>query len=209
MDVTDKASILTGNEVDAANDGKLHILVNKCVLVLSFPWTRLTNQYPLPIPPIVHTHGRAADHTALGSSASTRRSCTTRARRSAFLGLLAAGSADVPAYTSSVFAYNTTKAAASHLSKMFATEFALKKVPVRVNAVAPGIHESEMTYDVITPEILDRAGKNIVPIPTRRPGTAQEIAESVIYLASPAGCYTNGQEIVVDGEYLAVNPSTA
>lgn len=35
------------------------------------------------------------------------------------------------------------------------------------------------------------------------------MAGTVIYLASPAGCYTNGQEIVIDGGYLAVNPSRA
>lgn len=35
-----------------------------------------------------------------------------------------------------------------------------------------------------------------------------EIAGTVVYLASRAGCYTNGHEVVVDGGYLAVNPST-
>lgn len=36
------------------------------------------------------------------------------------------------------FAYNTSKAAASHLTKMLSTELALKKIPVTVNAIAPG-----------------------------------------------------------------------
>ena len=39
--------------------------------------------------------------------------------------------------------------------------------------------------------------------------SAGEIAGTVIYLVSPAGCYTNGQEIAVDGGYLMVNPSTS
>lgn len=34
------------------------------------------------------------------------------------------------------------------------------------------------------------------------------MAGTAVYLASRAGCYTNGQEIVIDGGYLAVNPST-
>lgn len=33
------------------------------------------------------------------------------------------------------------------------------------------------------------------------------MAGTVIYLVSPAGGYTNGQEIIIDGGYLAVNPS--
>lgn len=68
------------------------------------------------------------------------------------------------------FAYNATKAAATHVTKMFATEFALKKIPVRVNAVAPGVYESEMTYPHIPPEEVDKVGKSIVPVPAHRAG---------------------------------------
>lgn len=68
------------------------------------------------------------------------------------------------------FAYNSAKAAASHLTKMMATEFALKKVPVRVCAVAPGVWESEMTFDSITDDLVDKVSKAVVPVPTRRSG---------------------------------------
>lgn len=53
---------------------------------------------------------------------------------------------------------------------MLATELALKKVPVRVCAIAPGVWESEMTYDAITPDLVDRVGKGLVPVPAKRPG---------------------------------------
>ena len=69
------------------------------------------------------------------------------------------------------FAYNTAKAAASALTKMMSTEFALKKIPVRVNAIAPGVYESEMTADVISPEEVDKTGKGLHPVPARRSGT--------------------------------------
>ena len=44
------------------------------------------------------------------------------------------------------FAYNATKAAATHITRMLATELARREIPVRVNALAPGVFESEMTH---------------------------------------------------------------
>lgn len=73
--------------------------------------------------------------------------------------------------TASQFAYNSTKAALSHLTKMMATEFALKKIPVRVNAVAPGVYESEMTHLEITPDLVDKVSFGIHSVPLQRPGT--------------------------------------
>jgi len=138
------------------------------------------------------------------------------------LGLLDKGSRDVEGFSSSVinvtsisgliklaqehFAYNSAKAAASHLTKLLATEFALKGVNVRVNAIAPGVYESEMTYDTIGADLVDKVGKGLIAVPSKRAGTGQEMAGTVVYLASRAGGYTNGQEIVIDGGYCAVNP---
>ena len=56
------------------------------------------------------------------------------------------------------FCYGSVKAAASHLTKLLSTEIALKNIPVRVNAIAPGAYESEMTMTKITPDDLDRFG---------------------------------------------------
>ena len=69
------------------------------------------------------------------------------------------------------FCYNSAKAAGSHLSKMLATEFALKNIDVRVNAIAPGIYASEMTFDEIKPEDVDKIGKGIHSVPAKRAGT--------------------------------------
>ncbi|KAI0037642.1 hypothetical protein FA95DRAFT_1506735, partial [Auriscalpium vulgare] len=100
--------------------------------------------------------------------------------------------------------YNGAKAAASHLTRMLATELALKGMPVRVNAVAPGVYASEMTADVIEgTEAVAKIAQSVMPVPAGRFGTSR--ARSV-YLSSLAGCYTNEQEIMVDEGYTAVNP---
>lgn len=71
----------------------------------------------------------------------------------------------------SQFGYNSAKAAASHLTKMLSTEFALKGIPVRVCAVAPGVYESEMTSDRIAAGSVDKVGLGVVSVPVQRPGT--------------------------------------
>jgi NAD(P)-dependent dehydrogenase (short-subunit alcohol dehydrogenase family) len=54
---------------------------------------------------------------------------------------------------------------------MFATELAMKKIPVRVNAIAPGVFESEMTKPHILPEEVDMVAKGTVAVPAKRAGT--------------------------------------
>jgi NAD(P)-dependent dehydrogenase (short-subunit alcohol dehydrogenase family) len=54
---------------------------------------------------------------------------------------------------------------------MLATEIALKKVPVRINAIAPGVYASEMTFDKFTKEQVDMIGKGVMPVPMERDGS--------------------------------------
>ncbi len=55
---------------------------------------------------------------------------------------------------------------------MLATELALKGIPVRVNSIAPGVYESEMTFDTITgPEEMARVAQSLFPVPAGRPGS--------------------------------------
>lgn len=54
---------------------------------------------------------------------------------------------------------------------MLATELALKGIPVRVNAIAPGVYESEMTLARIPDgQLVDQVGNGIQPIPAKRAG---------------------------------------
>ena len=54
---------------------------------------------------------------------------------------------------------------------MLSTEFALKGIPVRVNAIAPGVYASEMTFDSIPADVVDKIGKGVHPVPAKRAGT--------------------------------------
>ena len=55
---------------------------------------------------------------------------------------------------------------------MLATEIALKGIPVRVNAIAPGVYESEMTQTTISgPEEVTKAAQCLIPVPAGRAGS--------------------------------------
>jgi 7-alpha-hydroxysteroid dehydrogenase len=91
-------------------------------------------------------------------------------------------------------AYGTAKAALIHLTRELAQDLAPK---VRVNAVCPGsIATSALDIVLQTPE-LEQAMKDGTPL--GRLGEAEEIAAAALYFASPAGAYTTGQWLGVDG----------
>ncbi|KAJ7163298.1 NAD(P)-binding protein [Mycena filopes] len=227
MDVTSRESISEAKKVIQEKEGKLHILVNNAGQV--GPTSPFMGNKSAPEMKDAETMGQSLfDNESFEEWGQLYaiNTFSTFFVTTAFLGLLDKGTREsqTPGWTSSVinitsisgviklaqehFAYNSAKAAASHLTRMMATEFALKGARVRVNAIAPGVYASEMTFDEISPEMVNKIGKGVMPVPADRAGTAQEIAGTAIYLASLAGCYTNGQEIVVDGGYVAVNPST-
>jgi NAD(P)-dependent dehydrogenase (short-subunit alcohol dehydrogenase family) len=56
------------------------------------------------------------------------------------------------------------------MTKMLATELAVKGVNVRVNAVAPGVWPSEMTFEHIGADMVDKIGKGLQPVPAKRAG---------------------------------------
>ncbi|TFY81141.1 hypothetical protein EWM64_g2872 [Hericium alpestre] len=226
LDVTNKESIAQAKELIENQEGKLHILVNNAGAV--GPVHLFLNDRQAPEHKDAETLGTALFNNDSFDDWSKLYSINTFSIyyvTTAFLGLLDKGSRDFEGFTSSVvnitsisglvklaqdhFCYNSSKAAASHLTKMMSTEFALNGVSVRVNSIAPGVYASEMTVDDVTSvEEVAKIGKSIVPVPAGRAGTAAEVAGTVLYLSSLAGTYTNGQEIVIDGGYLAVNPST-
>lgn len=136
----------------------------------------------------------------------------------AFLPLLQKGSEQERAWSSTVlnitsisgivkvsqhhFAYNASKAAAIHLTKMLAHEVVTSNQRIRVNNIAPGVFPSEMTTSG-----SDEKQKSAIPkekyeqkVPAARPGKEEDMGNAVLFAVTNQ--YLNGQTVVVDGGYV-------
>jgi 3-oxoacyl-[acyl-carrier protein] reductase len=89
--------------------------------------------------------------------------------------------------------YSASKAGMIGLTRTLSKELISRGVTV--NAVAPGFIASEMTEE-LGEVVLNEAKKRI---PAKRLGTAEEVAATVLFLASKEAAYISGQTIVVDG----------
>ena len=89
--------------------------------------------------------------------------------------------------------YSASKAGIIALTKSLSKEVAKKGI--RVNAVAPGFIETNMTNTLS--EKFKKDKKQLISM--KRFGKAEEIAEVVYFLASDSSSYITGQTIVVDG----------
>jgi 3-oxoacyl-[acyl-carrier protein] reductase len=89
--------------------------------------------------------------------------------------------------------YAASKAGLIGLTKSVAKELASRNI--RVNAVAPGFIETDMTAG-LTPQAREALSGQIA---LGRLGTPEDVAGAVAFLASDAASYITGQVIVVDG----------
>jgi NAD(P)-dependent dehydrogenase (short-subunit alcohol dehydrogenase family) len=91
-------------------------------------------------------------------------------------------------------AYAASKAGLIGLTRDLAQQWTGRK-GIRVNAIAPGFFESEMT-DQYPDGYLDMMQ---IRIPSGRKGDERELAATLVFLASPAAGYITGQTLPVDG----------
>jgi len=139
----------------------------------------------------------------------------------AFMPLLAKGRALTTGYSPSIvnvasisgvmkgssggqFAYASSKAAFLQLTRSLATT--LLDSRIRVNCIAPGVFPSEMTTggsDARNKSEMQRDATN----PAKRFGNETDMGGCILYLASPAGLFLNGQVIYPEGGTLLAQPA--
>ena len=102
--------------------------------------------------------------------------------------------------STTIGAYNISKAADFQLARNLAAEFGVDNV--RVNCIAPGLIKTDFA------RALWEDPKNLELVtataPLKRIGLPEEVAGAAVFLAAPAGNFITGQSIVVDGGVTSV-----
>ncbi|GAA3755684.1 SDR family oxidoreductase [Microbacterium kribbense] len=95
--------------------------------------------------------------------------------------------------------YGITKAANAQLARNIAVQWGPRGI--RANALSPGVIATEFATPITGDP--DAAHSRLAKTPMGRFGTPAEVAGTVVWLASPAGAFVSGQNIVIDGGTLA------
>jgi len=92
-------------------------------------------------------------------------------------------------------AYSASKAGAISLTRVLGKAWAREKI--RVNGIAPGLVDTKLTK--VTTNHPDRLAATLAMIPDGRQGTAEDMGNAALFLASPLAGYVTGHTLVVDG----------
>ncbi len=93
--------------------------------------------------------------------------------------------------------YGAAKAAMIQMTKHLGLVWAADGV--RVNAIAPGLVESNMT--AIMKEVPELEAAELAKVPMSRWGTPADLVGAVLFLAGPAASFITGQTLNIDGGY--------
>jgi gluconate 5-dehydrogenase len=191
VDMADPESIDALADAALEAVGRLDVLVNNAGVIwgaptLDFPMEGWDRTFAVNVRGLWQLSQRAARHMAeRGGGAIVHVSSI-----SGFRGSL---EAKEPA-----IAYSAAKGAVNTLTK----DMAVKLAPhgIRVNSIAPGAFDTDMMGYVRGDEQKLRAFLDQIPM--RRPGGEDDVKGAAVFLASPAGAYVTGHNLVVDGGWL-------
>lgn len=108
-------------------------------------------------------------------------------------------SGNIVNYPQPQVSYNVSKAGVHMMTKSLAVEWA--RYNIRVNAIAPGYIETELTKPFMEKHPEDYKKYWVEGAVQRRIGKPEELTGAALYLASDASSYTTGAILTVDGGY--------
>ena len=181
-DIADPAQVQHMVEAAMTQFGKIDTLINNAGVGTAIPATR---EAPEQFRQVIDVNLNGA-YWAAQACARVMRPGSTIVNISSVLGLTTASLPQA--------AYSASKAGLIGLTRDLAQQWGTRK-GIRVNALAPGFFESEMT-DEYPDGYLDRMTPRMV---LGRIGNPDELAASAIWLASDASGYVTGQTVAVDG----------
>lgn len=163
--------------------GRIDVLVNNAGVAGAVPATRETPEHFRSVVDI-NLHGSYSMAQACGRVMQPGSSVIN------ISSVLAVTTAGLPQA-----AYSASKAALIGLTRDLAQQWGRRK-GIRVNALAPGFFESEMT-EAYTVEYIDKV---LMPrLLLGRPGVPEELATTAVWLSSRAAGFITGQTLLVDG----------
>ena len=181
-DLSDLESVKTAFDEVVSRFGRLDILVNNAGVSESTPLLNYTEE----------TFDKVMDLNVKGVFTATRVAAEHMAKQGS--GVILNTSSMVSRYGQPAgFAYPASKFAVNGMTLSFARELGPKGI--RVNAVAPGITETDM-MKAVPKEVIEPM---IAQIPLRRLGQPEDIANAFLFLASEEASYITGVVLSVDG----------
>jgi 3-oxoacyl-[acyl-carrier protein] reductase len=188
MDVRDSAEV--GAVVHRVVDrlGAIDVLVNNAGLMTQGPFANTTH---------------AAWDDLVGVNVTGLFNCVqavapvmTPRRRGAIINIASVSSVRGGGAVGNVW-YGATKAAVVAMTAGLGRE--LGPYGVRVNAISPGLVETDMVSAFLTPAVKERV---LTRFPMGRLASAEDVARLAVFLASDAAAFVTGQTVAVDGGFL-------
>ncbi|GAC1397771.1 MAG: SDR family NAD(P)-dependent oxidoreductase [Mycobacterium sp.] len=181
-DVVDPAQCQSMVDATMSEFGRVDVLVNNAGVGTAVPSTRET---PDEFRSVVDINLNGS-YWAAQACARVMQPGSSIVNISSILGITTAGLPQA--------AYSASKAAVTGLTRDLAQQWGSRK-GIRVNAIAPGFFESEMT-DAYKPGYIESLKPRVL---LGRMGDPVELAATLVWLASDAGGFVTGQTVVVDG----------